>query len=206
MLNYETAADEEAIQATNPDSLQYRHSPFSFGKKLSPGKAGGNRVSTSVLIELDKWDERGKVRAARLEDGAQISIGLRTNGNNKIVFSRSIQLGNYCFTVFVGEYRNERSFLVRASAAVATAHNDANPPKKQSSRRKPIWRERPLKPSYDEIGEVYWPIDRTGVFADFPAQWDDYWASLFIKETLDTLRSPEAPKNYEIHTDTPGEF
>jgi hypothetical protein len=201
MLDYEDADDEEALQTANPRSLQYRHPAFLFGKSLSPGKEGGNRVNTQVLVELDKWGERGKIRAESLEDGSTISLGLRTNGNNKIIFSRSIQLGNFCFTVFIGEYRGE-TFLLRASAAVATPNNNANARKGRVSRRKPIWRERPLKPVYDGNGMVVWPLDRSGVFAEFPPLWDECWAYNFIKETLNFLRSPEAPEDYELHTDT----
>jgi hypothetical protein len=160
-------------------------------------------MSASILVELDKWGERGSIRAESLEDGSSISLGFRTNGNNKIVFSRNIQLGNFAFTVFIGEYRNyPTTFSVRASASVATPNNNANAPRR-ASRRKPIWRERPLKPVYLGIEEVHWPLDRTGVFAGFPEKWDEEWANFFIKETLDLLRSPEVPKHYELHRDYP---
>jgi hypothetical protein len=147
-----------------------------------------------VLVELDHWDWRDNLRPElRLnEDDNRIWFSTGRTGDNKAWLSRTIQKGNYCFSVFVEEYRGT-SFFVRASLAI------------RDSRKRRAWRERPLKPEY-RAGEAVWSIDRTGVFAEFPLEWDDYWANNFIKETLDFLRSPEIPKHFELHGDSPEEL
>ena len=155
-------------------------------------------MSTTVLVELDRWGERGKIRAESLEDGSTISLGFRSDGNNKIVFSRTIQLEKYAFRVFVTEHRGETTFLVRAALALRTNRRR----KKDGA----SLRERSLTPVLIETGEAYWTLDRSGVFAGFPEKWDDYWANNFIKETLDFLRSPEIPKHFELHGDNPEEY
>jgi hypothetical protein len=149
-------------------------------------------MTASVRVELDRWNERGSIRAEKLEDGSQTTLGLQMDGNKKIVFNRTILLGNYGFRVFVTEHHGT-TFLVRASMATGT-----------NRRRKltgTTLRERPVTPVIDSYGDPHWTLDRTGVFAKFPEKWDDYWANIFIKETLDLLRSPEIPKHYEIHRD-----
>lgn len=165
--------------------------------KNSLGKC--SRVNTTtVLVELDRWEERGKIRAERLDDESVISLGLRTDGNNKIIFNRTIQLGKYAFRVFVTEYRGETTFMVRAAMAIRD--------NRRKRRDGASLRERALKPAAFDSGEVYWTLDRTGVFAGFPEKWDDYWANTFITETLNFLRSPEIPKHFELHGDNPEEY
>ena len=149
-------------------------------------------MNTEVRVELDRWDERKNLRPASLEDGSQVSIGLRTTGDNKISLDRTIQLGKYAFRVFVTELRGE-TFLLRATMAIR---------KNERKKRDGVYlRERPLKPFYDDAGIIHWPVDRTGVFAGFPVLWDDLWAHYFIRETLDVIRSPEIPEYYELYQD-----
>ena len=153
-------------------------------------------MSTFVTVELDRWGERGKIRAEKLEDGSQTVLGFRSNGNNKIVFDRSIFLDKFGFRVFISEYKGDTTFLLRAALAIVV--KPRRPRGKWSTT--PL-RERPVKPSYNDAGLLLWPIDRTGVFADFPAQWDEIWAHFFIRDTLNYLRSPEAPEHCDLHTD-----
>jgi hypothetical protein len=164
----------------------------------------GDAKIMKVQVELDQWERRRELRSQFLEDESQISLGETVTRNNKEVFSRNIQLGNYAFTVFVEEYRGEL-FFVRASMALQQSRRKGRMPGRRYSRNT-TWRERPVKPVAYASGEVDWVLNREGVFAGFPEKWDDYWANLFIKETLDLLRSPEIPKHFELHADNPEEI
>jgi hypothetical protein len=109
--------------------------------------------------------------------------------NNRVCYGRQYATGRYGLLVRILEYKPGR-FLLSASVLLQAEKRI----KKSRTRR-----ERPLRPSYDELGEVRWQLLREGVYADFP--WSDEQLEGYIEETLNLLRSPQIPRHYQLHGD-----
>jgi hypothetical protein len=149
-------------------------------------------MQVQVEVELDRWEERQNVLLGMGEartDETSVHNAFVEEANNRPTYGRNYTSGRYGLLVRILEHKPGR-FLLSASASLYA--------EKRIKRRRER-RERPLRPSYDELGEVRWSLLREGPFADFP--WNDEKLEGYIEETLNLLRSPQIPRHYQLHGD-----
>jgi hypothetical protein len=152
-----------------------------------------------VTVELDRWEQQKEVprRVTVNEDVLSVTLGIDWQRRPK--FYRHLTRGKYRLTLSLEEDR-ETSFLLRLSFSLLALDRRG-----RVSRNTPL-RERHLRPLFTSDGDLYFALDRSGVFAEAPAEWDEFKVDHFVRETLDYLRTPEATRHYEVHTDLGDEY
>jgi hypothetical protein len=152
-----------------------------------------------ITVELDRWKERGEVPRFLTVGEDILSVTYGMDWQRRPKFYRHLTRGRYRLTLSLEEHKEE-SFLLRLSLSLLeTKRRDSR------SRNTPI-RERHLSPLFNDNGDLYFLIDRSGVFAEVPADWDEVYVDHFLRKTLDYLRGPEATRHYELHGDSDGEY
>ena len=149
-------------------------------------------MQVQVEVELDRWEERHNVflGVGIRTDEASVHNAFVEEANNRPCYGRNYAIGRYGLIVRILEVKAGK-FLLSASALLYL--------EKPKKRRRHERRERPLRPSYDELGEVSWHLPREGAYADF--LWSDEQLEGYIEETLNLLRSPQIPRHYQLHGD-----